>query len=172
MILWFVGLSGAGKSTLGKEVYNQLRMIAPNTVFLDGDTLRQVFDHDKGESPYSLEGRRLNAERITALCEMLDKQGMNVVCCILSIFPEMRKDNKNRFSDYFEVFMDAPLDVLIERDVKGLYAAALKGEMKNVVGLDITFIPPDESDIIIDSSKDKPDIRSLAHTVLKAASLI
>lgn len=172
MVIWLIGLSGSGKSTLGREIARQLREVKPNTVLLDGDELRKVFSHDSGDEPFTIQGRRINAERIAALCEMLDSQGINVVCCILSIFPDMRVANKKRFSRYFEIFMDAPLEVLTARDVKGMYAAARRGEVKNVVGIDIPFERPAGSDITIDTSTDVDDIKSLASSVLVQAGLI
>lgn len=173
MVIWLIGLSGSGKSTLGKEVARQLRKISPNTVLLDGDEIRKVFAHDRGDDPYTIEGRRTNAERIVALCEMLDNQGINVVCCILSIFPDMRVENRKRFKEYFEIFMDAPLDVLVKRDVKGIYAAAKRGEIKHIVGIDIPFERPTGSDLVFDSSTgDTSNIQEQASKVLQQARLM
>lgn len=166
MVIWLIGMSGSGKTTLGREIARQLRALAPNTVLLDGDELREVFAHDRGDAPYSVEGRRINAERLTALCAMLDRQGIHVVCCVLSIFPDMREENRRRFSAYFEVFMDAPLAVLQARDVKGLYAAAGRGEVRNVVGVDIPFPRPTTADMVIDSSGDPVGLEQLAAQVL------
>ena len=172
MVIWFIGMSGSGKTTLGREVVNQLRRFSPNTVFLDGDDVRAVCRHDRGEHPYTVEGRRINAERITALCELLDRQGIHVVCCVLSIFPEMRSGHRQRFSDYFEVFMDAPLNVLESRDVKGLYASARRGQASNVVGMDIPFPRPEQADMVVDSSGAGGNVDELATHVLKKAGLL
>jgi len=172
MIIWLIGMSGSGKTTLGREIATQLRSVALNTVLLDGDEVREIFKHHYGEHPYSIEGRHINAERLTALCEMLDRQGIHVVCCVLSIFPEMRLENRRRFSAYFEVFMDAALNVLESRDVKGLYAAARRGEVSNVVGVDIPFPRPEHPDMIIDSSGTGSNIAALASQVLKRAGLL
>lgn len=171
MVIWLIGLSGSGKTTLGRELAAQLRLHAPNTVFLDGDEVREVFGLDRGDQPYTLEGRRLNAERLTALCRMLDRQGLHVVCCVLSIFPEMRVRNRDVFSSYFEVFLDAPLDVLQARDVKGLYAAARAGRMPNVVGLDIPFPRPASADLVIDTSGAPDGLADIAADVLRKAGL-
>jgi len=172
MVIWLIGLSGSGKSTLGNEVARQLREIKPNTVLLDGDEIRKVFAHDRGDEPYTVQGRRINAERIVALCEMLDSQGIHVVCCILSIFPDMRLENRKRFSQYFEVFMDAPLDALMARDVKGMYASAARGEVNNVVGIDIPYERPVGSDMTIDTSKNDANIKELASSILEQAGLV
>ena len=172
MVIWLIGMSGSGKTTIGRAIANQLRKLAPNTVLLDGDEIRGVFAYDQGDHPYAIEGRLINAERITALCELLDRQGIHVVCCVLSIFPEMRSGNRHRFSAYFEVFMDAPLSVLESRDVKGLYASARRGEAKNVVGVDIPFPRPDQADMVIDSSGVVDNIEALASQVLRKVGLL
>lgn len=166
MVIWCIGLSGSGKTTLGREIARQLRARQPNTVLLDGDELREVFGHVRDAEAYTVEGRRVNAERIVALCKLLDSQSINVVCCILSIFAEMRDKNRGRFSRYFEIFMDAPLDVLEARDVKGLYASARRGRTRNVVGIDIPFERPTRSDMVIDSSRNTADVKQLAAEVL------
>lgn len=152
MIIWLVGLSGAGKTTIGREVYSYLKQQHPNTVFLDGDEVRKVFNNDKGAYNYTIEGRRENAERIIALCEMLDLQGINVVCSILCIFPDLLAQNRNLYDKYLEVYVDAPIKTLQERDVKGLYAAAAAGKEKNIVGIDIEFPEPEKPDLILNSS--------------------
>ena len=170
MVIWIIGLSGAGKTTLGREIARQWRLRAPNCVLLDGDELRAVFGHDRGDA-YTVSGRRLNAERLTALCALLDGQGINVVCCILSLFPEMRADNRRRFSRYFEVFLRTPLPVLMARDTKGLYAAAASGAARDVVGVDIPFPEPVGADLVIDTSGELPDIAPLAARVLQRAGI-
>jgi cytidine diphosphoramidate kinase len=169
VVIWIIGLSGAGKSTIGRELARQWRLAAPNCVMLDGDELRDVFGHNRDDTAYTVEGRRLNADRMTALCSLLDRQGINVVCCILSLFPEMRLDNRARFSRYFEVFLDAPLSALRRRDPKGLYAAAESGTQRNVVGVDIPFARPATADLVIDTSGQDADIRALAASILRQA---
>lgn len=172
MVIWLIGLSGSGKTTLGREISAQLREHAPNTVLLDGDEVRKLFSHDSTENAYTLEGRRLNASRLTALCELLDRQEIHVICCILSLFPEMRAGNTQRFSSYFEIFMDAPMEVLEARDPKGLYAAYRRGDIRNIVGLDIPFPEPTDADMVIDTSGAADDLAQLASGILKKAGLL
>ena len=168
VVIWIIGLSGAGKTTLGREVARQWRALSPNCVLLDGDELREVFRHNATETSYTLGGRRVNADRMTALCSLLDGQGINVVCCILSIFSEMRAANRDRFSRYFEVFLDARLDALKARDTKGLYA----GKSRDVVGVDIPFERPTDSDLVIDTSGQLGDLSGVAAGVLRQAGVI
>ena len=169
MVIWLIGLSGSGKTTLGEAIARQWRVHAPGTVLVDGDVVRRLFRHDLEEAAYTVEGRRINAERIVELCAWLDGQGLNAVCCILSIFPDLAAANRKRFSRYFEVFLDAPVDALVRRDGKGLYAAAIAGERRNVVGVDIDFPAPLAADLVIDTAGARPDIERVARSVLEAA---
>ena len=150
MVIWLVGLSGAGKSTIGRATYEIIKHDLPNTVFVDGDEVRDVFKHD-GDDAYTIAGRRLNSDRISALCRWLDRQGINVVCSMLSIFEEHRKANRKAFTSYFEVFIDASMEDLMDRDYKNLYKEANAGLRKNVVGIDIPFARPSEPDLIVES---------------------
>ncbi len=168
MIVWMIGMSGAGKTTIGKELHRQWKERDPAIVLIDGDEIREVFKHDRSSDAYTINGRRINADRITELCLWLDRQNINVACCILSIFPEMQKKNREQFSEYREVFIDVPFEILKLRDYKGLYAAALEGKMKNVVGVDIPFTPPPNPDIVIDNSKEGSDPSAQAKEILNA----
>jgi adenylylsulfate kinase len=172
MVIWIVGLSGAGKTTLGSHLWKLWRTEEPNTVLVDGDQVRRLFDHDHGPGAYSVEGRRRNYERMTEICRWLDDQGINVVCCILSIFPDRHAENRTAFSKYFEVFVDAPLDVLRHRDTKELYEPALKGDIENVVGVDIPFTPPADADMCVDNSRDGIDLQAVAAGILAKARMV
>lgn len=171
MVIWLIGMSGAGKTTIGRQVHRLWQAEAANTVFIDGDEVRELFRHDQGSQPFTVEGRRLNAERITALCAMLDRQGINVVCCILSLFPEMQAENRTRFSRYFEVFIDTPMAVLEARDVKGLYAAARRGDNPNMVGIDIPFPIPPAPDLAINDATDPANVEPTARRILDLAGV-
>lgn len=165
MIIWLIGLSGAGKTTIGRELVDRLNMSGNKYIFLNGDILRDVWGDSLG---HTIEGRRKNAHRISHLCRMLDHQQVNVVACVLSIFPEWQQWNRENFSSYFEIFVDAPMEQLIERDSKGLYKKALAGEVTNVVGVDIPFPKPPASNLVLqnDATTKTPGI--LADEILAA----
>lgn len=149
MVIWIIGLSGAGKTTIGRALYDLWKPMAPNTVLLDGDEVRAIFGQDRSPADYTVDGRRKNAERLYEICSWLDREGINVVCCLLSIFPDIQARSRERLSRYFEVFVDAPLEELVHRDTKGLYGPALVGRTGNVVGVDIPFPPPPGADMVI-----------------------
>jgi len=146
MVVWIIGMSGAGKTEVGRIVYRELKAKQPNTVFLDGDIFRAIMGDDVG---HTLDDRRKNAERICRMCAYLESEGINVVCAILSIFHESQKWNRENLKDYFEVYLEVSLDELIRRDSKGLYGRALRGEIDNVVGIDIEFPEPLNPDLVI-----------------------
>ncbi len=148
MVIWIIGLSGSGKTTLAQRVISDInnRSNTKKTILIDGDDIREVFGNDIG---YSKEDRLINAKRICRLGKFLNDQGINVVCAILSLFPESQEWNRENIEDYFEVFLDVPIDVLIDRDSKGIYGKYNRGEISQVAGMDIKFPTPKNADMII-----------------------
>ncbi len=152
MVIWVVGMSGAGKTTLAKELVRQRRAQVPNVVLVDGDDVRRMVGADGSPGDYDMIARRKNAERLVALCQWLDRQGIDVVCSILCIFPDILVANRQRFSSYFQVELLADMSVLVQRDIKNIYAPALAGDRKHVVGVDIAYPSDTHSDWKIDNS--------------------
>ncbi len=153
MVIWITGLSASGKTTLGLEMYKLLK----NTgawVFLDGDTIRRVFNEDLG---HTVEDRMKNAYRISNLCEMLESQGINVLACVLLISNDVREHNKRHFVEYKEIFIDTSMETLISRDNKFLYKRALDNKEKNVVGVDLKYDYPAHADLILFNNIDGLD---------------
>ena len=146
MVVWIIGLSGAGKTTLAKKVIADVYNLKNNVVLIDGDMVRNVFGNDLD---HTLDDRRQNADRICRLCKFLDDQGTHVVCAILSLFPESRLWNRMNIKNYYEVYIEAPIDQLQKRDYKSLYRKFKEGKIKNVAGMDIEFIHPSSPDLII-----------------------
>jgi adenylylsulfate kinase len=165
MIVWLIGLSGAGKTTVGTRLAARMRTDLPNLVYVDGDLLRDVWG---GDLSHDVAGREVNAARLSKLCRMLDRQDIHVVAAVLSIFPQWQAWNRDNFSSYFEVFLDVPMDVVVDRDTKGLYQAALQGHERNVVGVDIPFPRPAGPDLVLDSSGRGGTPDELADRILAA----
>jgi len=165
MVIWLIGLSGAGKTTLGRMLYGELKQAHANTVFLDGDMVREIMGQDLG---HSLEDRRRNAGRICRLCRHLDSQGIHVVCAILSVFEESHAWNRANYSAYFEVYIRTSMDNLLKRQRNGIYDKALRGEAKDVVGVDIPFKPPERPDLVLSNDGTLEDLQCDLGRLLKA----
>src|SRR5580698_6756198 len=133
-VYWITGLSGAGKTTIGRLLWDRLRAAGRPAIFLDGDALREVIAEDLG---HSRESRRRSAMRNARLCRMLSAQGTDVVCPTISLFHEIQVWNRRNIPGYCEIYLRVPMEELRRRDAKGLYAAADRGELRDVVGLDV-----------------------------------
>ncbi|NGX35229.1 MAG: putative adenylyl-sulfate kinase [Candidatus Anoxychlamydiales bacterium] len=141
IVYWITGLAGAGKTSIGKKLYEKLREKKSNVVFLDGDNLRAIL---KISCNYSISERLKLAMVYARLCKMLSDQGMDVVCCTISMFNECRDWNKKNIKNYKEVYIKVPFEVLKKRNQKNLYK-----DKKNVVGLDLEFEEPSSSHLIL-----------------------
>ena len=167
MVIWLIGLSGAGKTVIGQELFTLFKQ-NNNCVFIDGDIIRDIFNNDLG---HSLEDRKKNSRRISRLCHFLSRQNISVVCSILSISHEDQQWNRENIDNYYEVFIDVPLEVLLKRDTKGLYEKALKGEISDVVGVDIEFNDPPNADLVINNTGENSVIE-IAKNIFKSVSKI
>ena len=146
MVIWIIGLAGSGKTVIGETLYSLLKKKNKATVFLDGDGFRECMNNDLG---HTIADREKNGWRICKLCQLLDRQHIDVVCAILSLFSEQRAWCRENFSHYFEVYLEVSNNTLFSRDKKHLYSSYKKGAASNVVGLDITFSPPENPDLVL-----------------------
>jgi adenylylsulfate kinase len=146
--IWITGLSGAGKSTLARALVDRLRRAGQPVLLLDGDELRAVLGPDATAAPsHTRDSRLALALRYARLCQLITSQGNDVVIATISLFGEVHAWNRANLSDYFEVFLDVPLDELRRRDPKGIYSRFDSGEISSVSGLDVAVDYPDAPDM-------------------------
>ncbi len=151
MVIWITGLSGAGKTTLATALYEAMKPRLPALVRIDGDEVRALFGNSLG---FSEPDRRLQIQRLQSLATMLDGQGLVVIVAALYAHPELLAWNRDHFSDYFEIYLEASIDLVRSRDSKGLYAKAQAGEMADVVGVDVPWHAPDSPHMTVTAADD------------------
>ena len=145
IVYWITGLSGAGKTTIGKNLYNSLRKNKPNVVFLDGDILREIFGNDLG---YTREDRYKSAMRNARISYTLALQGIDVICCTISMFEDVRTWNRNNIKNYREIYLKVSNDILLSRNQKGLYQSSIN----ELVGFGVDMEEPKNPDMIINNN--------------------
>jgi bifunctional enzyme CysN/CysC len=139
MTLWFTGLSSAGKSTISKAVYEKLWAKGYRVELLDGDVIRQHMSKDLG---FSKEDRDENIRRIGFTAELLTRNGVIVLVAAISPYRKVREEVRGRIGNFVEVFVNAPLNVVEKRDLKGIYRRCRAGEITGVTGLDDPYEAP------------------------------
>src|SRR5687767_8866092 len=158
-ILWFTGLSGAGKSTLSVPVAERLRKAGLRVEVLDGDEVRTHLSKGLG---FSKEDRDTNIRRIGFVAELLAKNGVVAITAAISPYKDVRKEVREKVTrhgaGFCEVYVHCPIDVLADRDVKGLYKKALAGEIKNFTGVSDPYEPPDAPEVTVDSSSEPVEV--------------
>lgn len=152
--LWFTGLSGAGKTTIAEIVERELREKFGKIEVLDGDIVRTNLS--KGLT-FSREDRNINVLRIGFVANLLTRNGVGVIVSAISPYKEARDEiRRGMGEDFLEVFVDAPLDVCAERDVKGLYKKAFAGEIKEFTGVSDPYEPPVAPELHIRTDEEEP----------------
>jgi adenylylsulfate kinase len=158
MVIWLTGLSGAGKSTLCEALYARLKPLHPCLVKLDGDEIRAAFGGDLGHAEAD---RVRQIGRVQGLARILAEQKIDVLVAALYANPELLEWNRANLPGYFEIYLRSDVAFLSTRDGKGLYGRAQRGEMKDVVGVDIPWREPVRPDMVIDAaSAPSPDVLS------------
>jgi adenylylsulfate kinase len=153
--LWFTGLSGAGKTTISEIVEKDLRRMLGRVEVLDGDIVRTNLSKGLG---FSRVDRDTNILRIGFVAELLTRNGVGVIVSAISPFKEARDQvRRNIGEDFLEVYVDAPIEVCAERDVKGLYKRAFAGEIPQFTGVSDPYEPPAAPELHIKTNEEEPD---------------
>jgi adenylyl-sulfate kinase len=149
--LWFTGMSGSGKSTLSGMVATSLRNMGARVEVIDGDVVRTQLCQGLG---FSKDDRRENIRRIGFVCELLSRNGVIAVAAAISPYRACRDELRSRIENFIEIHMQCPLEVLVQRDVKGLYKKAMAGEIPHFTGISDPYEPPLNPELTVDSSQD------------------
>lgn len=153
LVIWLTGLSGAGKTTLARAIRQELLQTGQAIELLDGDEVRENLSHGLG---FSKEDRDRNVHRIGFVARLLARNGVTVLVSAISPYRQSRDDARRLIENdgvrFLEVYVSCPLQVLIDRDVKGLYKKALAGEVRQFTGISDPYEAPLAPDCIVDSS--------------------
>lgn len=146
--LWFTGLSGAGKTTVAVALAKELQAHGMKVERLDGDVVRQGLTRDLG---FSKEDRDKNIERVTFVAKLLSRNGVAVLAAFISPYRATRDMVRRETTNFIEVFVNAPLEVCVQRDVKGMYAKAFAGEIKDFTGVSDPYEEPLNPEITLNT---------------------
>ncbi len=165
--VWFTGLSGSGKTTISHLVEKELRARGYKVQVLDGDLVRENLSKGLG---FSQEDRNTNIRRIGFVCELLTRNDVVAIAAAISPYRAVRDENRARIGRFVEVYCKCPIEILSQRDVKGLYKQARAGEIKNFTGVDDPYEPPLNPEVVIESDRETPE-QSAAKVIAKLKQL-
>lgn len=152
-VLWFTGLSGSGKSTISEKVYPALKERGYRVEHLDGDAIREIFP----TTGFSKEERNAHVKRVGYIASRLQAHDVFVIGSFISPYQEARDFVRDLCEDFVEIHISTPLEVCEERDVKGLYAKARSGEIKNFTGISDPYEEPEDPELRIDTTDITPE---------------
>ena len=165
--IWFTGLSGAGKTTLGQEIEMELLERGLPVEVLDGDVIRENLSKGLG---FSKEDRYINIRRIGFVCNLLSRNDVVAIAAAIAPYQEVRREVREKIGRFVMVHCDCPLEVLKERDPKGLYKKAMAGEIKNFTGIDDPYEPPEKPEIVC--STDKETVEESVAKIMKTLEIL
>ena len=153
--LWFTGLSGAGKTTISHLVETELRDRGSRVEVLDGDVVRENLSKGLG---FSKEDRDTNIRRIAFVANLLSRNGVPVITAAISPYREIRDEARQMMGERFvEAYVKASVETCEQRDVKGLYAKARTGEIKEFTGVSDPYEPPETPELVIETEQQSPE---------------
>ena len=152
-VIWLTGLSGSGKSTIANELSNQLFALGKHVYVLDGDNLRSGLNIDLGFTPSD---RAENVRRVSQVAKLMVDAGLIVIVALVSPYLSDRQRAKSIFEadEFFEIFVDTPLEICQQRDSKGLYKKAKDGKISNLSGVGQEYEVPTDPNLVVDGSKE------------------
>lgn len=165
--VWFTGLSGAGKTTLADRLEPELRARGLKVEKLDGDVIRTNLSKGLG---FSKEDRDTNIRRIAFVCDLLTRNDVAVITSAISPYREVRDEARQTIGNFVEVYVRCSIPELTRRDVKGLYARALRGEITNFTGVSDPYEEPLNPEVVVDSEKESVE-ESLQKVVARLEEL-
>jgi len=152
--LWFTGLPCSGKTAVADKVAEALRERGLKVERLDGDIVRKDLTRDLG---FSKEDRNENIRRVTFVAKLLTRNGVAVLTSFISPYRELREHARQEIGNFVEVYVKCPVEVCIERDTKGMYEKAIRGEIKEFTGISDPYEEPMEPEILLESDKETLD---------------
>ncbi len=154
--IWFTGLSGSGKSTVANQLEKRLHAEGKHTYMLDGDNVRHGLNRDLG---FTDADRVENLRRVAEVAKLMVEAGLIVIVSFISPFRAERRAARDLFGpeEFVEIYVSTPIAECEKRDVKGLYAKARKGELKNFTGIDSPYEAPENAEMVIDTSTKSPE---------------
>ena len=165
--VWFTGLPFSGKKQLAALLSTKLKSRGYKTKILDGGRIRREFNRKLG---YSRDDVFQNIRRIAFVCHLLSRNNVGAIAAAISPYRAIRDEARERIGDFVEVHVDAPLDVCEQRDVKGLYAKARRGEIKQFTGIDDPYEAPEAPEVICHTAEETPQ-QSAAKVLQKVEDL-
>jgi adenylyl-sulfate kinase len=165
--VWFTGLSGAGKTTLARLIETELKARGNRVEVLDGDLIRTNLSKGLG---FSKEDRDTNIRRIGFVCNLLARNDVVAIAAAISPYRDVRDEVRRDTGSFVEVFVKCPIEVLSERDVKGLYKKALAGEIHHLTGVDDPYEEPVSPEITVETNRETPE-QSAARIIKKLEEL-
>ena len=165
-VVWLTGLSGAGKSTIADAAVRQLHALGVHTYVLDGDNVRHGLNKDLG---FTAEDRAENVRRVAEVARLMCDAGLVVFVALVSPFTADRRAARELFApgEFVEVYVDTPLDVVSERDTKGLYAKAASGALPNLTGVGQEYEPPEAPELVLRGTGDLDEsVATLVRAIL------
>ena len=147
-MIFLTGLSGAGKTTIAKEIQQKMIQQGISPVMLDGDEIRKI----KQLTAFDEASRKIHNLEVGRMASSLEAEGNTVIVALISPYDDVRKSIREMCNCFIEVFVSTDIKICMQRDVKGLYAKAISGEIKDFTGISAPYFPPENPEVTVDTA--------------------